>query len=177
MRWAAGRLRPFLVTASPPQHVAALPASRRTGAAPRAGEPAGGEAARRGRRDAAAGAERRRVPAPSLAAAALGPTLVVAPSVDRARLDADPAAPGRPHRGACCPHEWALAAGGVDVVIGARAAAWAPCPGLAAAVVLDEHDEALQEERSPTWHARDVVVERARRAGRAGAAGLAVPDA
>ena len=31
-------------------------------------------------------------------------------------------------------------------------------------VVLDEHDEALQEERSPTWHARDVAIERARRA-------------
>ena len=51
------------------------------------------------------------------------------------------------------------------MVIGARSAAWAPCPDLAAVVVLDEHDEALQEERSPTWHARDVVVERARRAG------------
>ena len=66
---------------------------------------------------------------------------------------------------ALVPEEWAAAAGGVDVVIGARAAAWAPCPDLAAVVVLDEHDEALQEERSPTWHARDVVVERARRAG------------
>ena len=37
--------------------------------------------------------------------------------------------------------------------------------GLAAAIVLDEHDEALQEERAPTWHARDVVLERCRRAG------------
>ena len=32
-------------------------------------------------------------------------------------------------------------------------------------MVLDEHDEALQNERTPTWHARDVVVERCRRAG------------
>jgi len=31
--------------------------------------------------------------------------------------------------------------------------------------VLDEGDEALQEERVPTWQARDVAVERARRAG------------
>jgi primosomal protein N' (replication factor Y) len=31
--------------------------------------------------------------------------------------------------------------------------------------VLDEHDEAHQEERMPAWHARDVAVERARRAG------------
>jgi primosomal protein N' (replication factor Y) len=32
-------------------------------------------------------------------------------------------------------------------------------------MVLDEHDESLQDERSPTWHARDVATERARRAG------------
>jgi primosomal protein N' (replication factor Y) (superfamily II helicase) len=31
--------------------------------------------------------------------------------------------------------------------------------------VIDEHDEALQNERTPTWHARDVVAERCRRAG------------
>src|SRR5690606_31093812 len=43
--------------------------------------------------------------------------------------------------------------------------AWAPCPDLAAVVLLDEHDEALQEEGSPTWHARDVLLERCRRAG------------
>ena len=58
-----------------------------------------------------------------------------------------------------------MGAAGVDVVVGARGAAWATVPGLAAAVVLDEHDESLQEERSPTWHARDVAVERARRSG------------
>jgi primosomal protein N' (replication factor Y) (superfamily II helicase) len=50
-------------------------------------------------------------------------------------------------------------------VVGARAAAWAPAPDLAAVVVLDEHDEVWQEERVPTWHARDVAIERARRAG------------
>ena len=31
--------------------------------------------------------------------------------------------------------------------------------------MIDEHDETLQEERNPTWHAHDVVIERARRAG------------
>ncbi|MEZ5255966.1 MAG: hypothetical protein R2705_03450 [Ilumatobacteraceae bacterium] len=35
-------------------------------------------------------------------------------------------------------------------------AAWASVPDLAAIIVLDEHDEALQEERSPTWHPRRV---------------------
>ena len=31
--------------------------------------------------------------------------------------------------------------------------------------MLDEHDEAHQQEQAPTWHARDVAIERARRAG------------
>ncbi len=60
--------------------------------------------------------------------------------------------------------DWALGAGG-GVVIGARSAVWAPVGELAAVVVLDEHAESLQEERNPTWHAREVAIERARRAG------------
>jgi primosomal protein N' (replication factor Y) len=99
-----------------------------------------------------------------LAAVGSGPTLVVVPEHDTVMLLAT-----RLRRAglsvAVVPDDWASAAAGVDVVIGARSAAWAPCPDLAAAVVLDEHDEALQNERSPTWHARDVVVERCRRAG------------
>ena len=99
-----------------------------------------------------------------LAAVAFGPALVVAPEHDQVSLLAT-----RLRRAglsvAVVPEDWATAAGGVDVVIGTRTAAWAPCPGLAAAVVLDEHDEALQNERTPTWHARDVVAERCRRAG------------
>ncbi len=163
VRWAAGRLRPFLVTASPPANVGALPPERRTKVAI---EPA--------HRDAAdllvAGGGMLRLPPtedvlPVLAAAArLGPLLVIVPSVDRARIDAT-----RLRRAglavALVPQEWAQAAAGVDVVIGARAAAWAPCRDLAAVVVVDEQEESLQEERSPTWHARDVVVERGRRAG------------
>src|SRR5207342_2268934 len=99
-----------------------------------------------------------------LAAASVGPTLVVTPSVDQARLLG-----ARLRRSglsvAVVPRDWPAAAGGVDVVVGARAAAWAPMPVMGAVVVLDEHDEALQEERAPTWHARDVAVERARRGG------------
>jgi len=37
--------------------------------------------------------------------------------------------------------------------------------GMAGIVVLDEHDEGLQEERQPTWHARDVAMRRAAQAG------------
>ena len=163
IRWAAGRLRPFLVTASPPSNVTGLPPSRRTGSRP---QPVSADAARL----VADGGGTLRLPPNDdvlpvlLAAAGRGPLLVVVPSPDRARLDG-----ARLRRAglsvAVYPQEWAAAAAGVDVVIGSRAAAWAPCPDLAAAVVVDEHDEALQEERSPTWHARDVVVERARRAG------------
>jgi primosomal protein N' (replication factor Y) len=49
--------------------------------------------------------------------------------------------------------------------VGARAAAWAPLDRPSAVVVLDEHDEAYQEERAPTWNARDVAIERAQRSG------------
>jgi primosomal protein N' (replication factor Y) len=60
---------------------------------------------------------------------------------------------------------WRRAAQGSCVVVGGRVAALAPVPDLAAAIVVDDADEALQEERSPTWHARDVLYERAARAG------------
>ncbi len=99
-----------------------------------------------------------------LAAAERGPALVVTPSavmavalglqVRRSGLSV-----------AVVPREWAQAAAGVDVVIGARAAAWAPCPNLAAVVVLDGHDEGLQQEQAPTWNAWLVAAERARQAG------------
>jgi primosomal protein N' (replication factor Y) len=62
---------------------------------------------------------------------------------------------------------WAAARAGRCVVVGGRSAVWAPVPDLAAVVVLDESEEALQEERAPTWHARTVAAERARRAGAA----------
>jgi len=65
---------------------------------------------------------------------------------------------------ALMPRDWARAAAG-GLVVGSRAAAMAPVRDLQAVVVLDEHDEAYQEERTPTWNARDLVVERARRAG------------
>ena len=60
--------------------------------------------------------------------------------------------------------DWAQAAAGATVV-GTRSAVWMPMPQLAAVVVLDEHSERLQSQRAPTWHARDVALERARRAG------------
>ena len=66
---------------------------------------------------------------------------------------------------ALLPDGWAAARRGGRVVVGTRAAAWAPVPRLRAAVVLDAHDEAYREERAPTWSAVDVVLERGRRDG------------
>ena len=123
---------------------------------------------------AALAAARRRGPGPSDGSEVAGTTLVLCPSVDEARslgrrLQRDGVttavvAHDRPDGGAT--RQWGLAASGrASVVVGARAGAWAPAPDLARVVVLDEHDEAYQQEQTPTWHARDVVAERARRAG------------
>ncbi len=60
---------------------------------------------------------------------------------------------------------WNRARAGATVVVGGRVAVLAPVPDLAAVVVLDEGDEALEEERAPTWNARELALERARRAG------------
>ncbi len=96
-------------------------------------------------------------------AAGPGTVLVLSPSRARAeRLVARLGAMGAPVAG---PEDWAQAAAGWPVVVGARAAAWAPAPRLAAAVVLDAHDEAYTEERAPTADAAVVVAERAARDG------------
>jgi primosomal protein N' (replication factor Y) len=60
---------------------------------------------------------------------------------------------------------WHRARAGACVVVGGRAAVWAPVPDLATVIVVDESDEAYDDERAPTWNARDVAVERARRVG------------
>ena len=102
-----------------------------------------------------------------------GSTLVIDPSATRAAaLAARWAAEGREvvtlgseHPDAVRTEQWARARAGACVVIGGRSAVWAPLPDLAAVVVLDEADEALEDERAPTWNARDVAFERATRAG------------
>ncbi|MGA1648465.1 MAG: hypothetical protein ACO39Y_03535 [Ilumatobacteraceae bacterium] len=173
-RWCAGRLRPFLVVASPPVVVHRSATPRRTAVRAEPTSPATTTLIADG------GGVLRLPPTvdqlPSiLSAARVGPTLVVCPSVDMARVLS--------HRirrtgvtVALVPEDWAQARGGADVVIGARGAAFAPCPDMAVALVLDENDESLQEERSPTWHARDVVIERCRRAGAVPVLVSAVPS-
>lgn len=63
------------------------------------------------------------------------------------------------------------------VVVGERGAVFTPLERLGLAVVLDEANPALKERRSPRHHARDVVLERARRAGGAGVVVGTVPSA
>jgi primosomal protein N' (replication factor Y) len=161
-RWA-GRRRAFLGAASPAVVVPAVPGQRFTTSRPEPRSPATSELLRGG------GGVLRLPPCDDVMAALasaleIGPVLVVTPSIREAVLLA-----GRLRRARCSvalmPDDWAAARGGVDVVIGPRGAAWAPCPQMASAVVLDEHDEALQSEASPTWHARDVLAERCRRRG------------
>jgi len=103
--------------------------------------------------------------APFISAVACdGPTIVVMPTQHRVKLLAA-ALRANNFSVAQWPQDWALAYGGVDVVVGTRSAVWAPVEKFSNMVVVDEHDDLLQEERSPTWHARDVAIERSSRVG------------
>lgn len=66
-------------------------------------------------------------------------------------------------RVALMPHEWAKAASGECVVIGTRSAGWAPAPNLCGVVVVDAHEQAYKEQRSPVWNGWQVVAKRAER--------------
>ena len=170
-RWA-GPQSSFLGTASPSRTVRALPTPpARVGPAP--GSPGGGSVALVDAALAADGSSVVRL-APALDATLLvlelvhrlgsDGVLVVTPARSRADLlAARLRSAGLPV--ALLPDDWGAARSGGRVVIGTRAGAWAPVGRLRAAVVLDAQDEALREERSPTWSAVDVVVERGRRHG------------
>jgi primosomal protein N' (replication factor Y) (superfamily II helicase) len=161
-RWA-GRRASFLRTASPDRVVHDLPLP------PPVRRPPSTQADPLVRQALAAGRTVLRLPPAAdvtqvpLAASAAGNVLVLCPTMGVARSVVETL------RGAGIPvarhpRDWALGAAGATVV-GTRAAAWAPVDGLAAIVVIDEHEEAHAQEQAPTWHARDVAVERARRAG------------
>ena len=175
-RWV-GRRASFLRTAAPPGVVRSL------GGAPHRADPdAPVEDEVLGRALATdravlrlgPGADRYPLVRSAAMAAPPGTVLVLCPSLAEAwqlgrrlRRDGVPTAVlAAEGPGAAATGEWIAAASGrARVVVGARAAAWAPAPGLARAIVLDEHDEVYQQEQAPTWHARDVVIERTRRAG------------
>lgn len=67
--------------------------------------------------------------------------------------------------------------GQVRVLVGERGVAFWPVDRLGLAVVLDEANPALKERRSPRHHAREVLLERARRAGAVGLLVTTVPSA
>lgn len=167
-RWA-GRRRVFLAAATPSTVVARRPPPRRTGLAPEPRSPATTGLLERLAADGDTAGAIRLPPTDDvlpalLSAVACGPGLVVIPRLREARLVA-----ARLRRAglsvALLPDDWAAAAGGVDVVVGTRTGVWASVADLSVVVLVDEHDESHGSESSPTWHARDVLVERCRRAG------------
>jgi primosomal protein N' (replication factor Y) len=167
-RWAAwrwaGRLATMLRLASPDRSVARVPPPRDRPATKVAQHAVGASALSQGLGVHVVEVAPTTDPAEIvLGAAALGQVLVVAPQRESTERLVR-ALRGAGSAVAHWPRDWAAAAGGATVV-GGRAAVFAPAPLLSAVVVLDEHDEALQSESSPTWHAREVAVERARRAG------------
>lgn len=166
-RWA-GRAQHFLRTASPPRAVRGLPPPPSPRPPSFWADSATSDVAFSAQ-NASGGAIVRLPPAADvlplvMEAASKGDALVIVPSAAEAAMLARRVARAGV-RLARYPDGWALAAAGGSTVIGTRAAAWAPMPQLAAVVVVDGHDEGLQEERTPSWHARDVAIERARRAG------------
>lgn len=170
-RWAGPR-QAFLRSASPDRVVRELPAPIPGGRTKEARAAPSGEFAHLFASDAGearAGVVVLRLPPAEpqlpvvLDAAAVGDALVLLPTTAAAERCAD----ALRRRGvvvSLMPGDWKQAAAG-GVVVGTRSAAWAPVRNLAAVVVIDEHDESYKEERAPCWHARDVVVERARRRG------------
>ena len=68
-------------------------------------------------------------------------------------------------------------AGRARVVVGERSAVFVPLAHLGLAVVVDEPDPTHKERRSPRHHVREVLLERARRAGAVGLATADVPSA
>jgi primosomal protein N' (replication factor Y) len=66
--------------------------------------------------------------------------------------------------------------GEVRVVVGARSALFAPVEDLGVVVVDEEHEPSFKQESVPRYHARDVAIERARRAGAVCILGSATPS-
>lgn len=166
-RWAAhrwaGRPSQFLRTASPPRVVVRLGDARFSGLRPEPRSPATTELLGSG-----GGTMRLPPTADHLpviwSALERGPCLVIVPGLEQVAILA-----GRLRRAgvtvAVLPDDWAAAAAGVDVVVGTRTAAFARLPQVSVIVVIDEHDERLQSESTPTWHAREVALERGARLG------------
>ena len=67
-------------------------------------------------------------------------------------------------------HWQQIAAGQVQVVVGARSAVFAPTPNLGLIVIDEEHDASFKQDKAPRYHARDVALQRAAMRTRPGGA-------
>ena len=63
-----------------------------------------------------------------------------------------------------------------DIVIGPRSALFFPFRDPGIIIIDEEHDGSYQSEKTPTYHAREVAIERARRAGASVVLGSATPS-
>ena len=64
----------------------------------------------------------------------------------------------------------------VDIVVGPRSALFVPFDRLGLIVIDEEHDGSYQSDKTPTYHAREVAIERAKRAGASVVLGSATPS-
>jgi primosomal protein N' (replication factor Y) len=71
---------------------------------------------------------------------------------------------------------WRLRRGEVDVAIGARSALFAPVRALGLVIVDEEHDPSFKQEEGVRYHARDMAIWRAHRAGGVCVLGSATPS-
>jgi len=62
-------------------------------------------------------------------------------------------------------HWQEIADGGVQVVVGARSAIFAPISNLGLIVLDEEHESTFKQETAPRYHARDVAIMRAKEDG------------
>ncbi|HVU52134.1 MAG TPA: primosomal protein N', partial [Polyangia bacterium] len=69
-----------------------------------------------------------------------------------------------------------LRAGEVGIAVGARSAVFAPVQALGVVVVDEEHDPSFKQEEGVRYHARDIAVVRAQRAGAVAILGSATPS-
>ncbi|MDD3469606.1 MAG: primosomal protein N' [Thermoguttaceae bacterium] len=73
--------------------------------------------------------------------------------------------------------EWRrIAAGEVQVVVGARSAIFAPTPNPGMIIIDEEHESSFKQETVPRYHARDVAIRRATEEGITLVLGSATPS-